>query len=324
MRRRIFISIGLPEEVRRKLNESLKKWQWLPIRWLGQDYWHITIISPFYADEKELIAIKEILAKAAKDFKPFSLAFNSIILAPPGRKARMIWFSGPSSGRLEALKKKIEEVFLQKKLITSFGPEERPIVSHITLARFEEGNLRELEQKTRILEEFKLSFLVDALDITESHLKSGGAEYETLSIIPFGEKEVLAYELLPHAADLRIKSRGKTREELFAHSLLGMAEYMKKSISAMKTTVTRSIEVASPDVTALLVDFLSRTLALADASQEVYPRAAFDEFSETHLKGTLFGLPVEKFDKDIKAVTYHGAEIQKTAFGYEVTIIYGI
>ncbi|MFY9462261.1 MAG: RNA 2',3'-cyclic phosphodiesterase [Candidatus Sungiibacteriota bacterium] len=323
-RKRIFISIGLPEEVAQSLAEALKKWQWLPIRWLGEENWHITVIPPFYADEKELTAVTEALAKTVKDLEPFKLVFDSIILAPPGRKARMIWFSGPFSRKLEELKKKIEEAFSRHEAVPSLKPEKRPIASHITLARFEEGNLRELEQKTRILEELKLSFLVGAIDITESHLKSSGAEYETLSTIPFGEKDVLAYEFLPHTADLRIKSRGSTLEELFEHSLLGMAEYMKKGASAMKARVTRPIEVSAPDTTALLVDFLSHTLALGDANQEVYPRVAFDEFSETHLKGTLSGSSVGEFDKGVKAVTYHGAEIKKTVQGYEVTIIYDI
>ena len=197
-RKRIFISIGLPEEVKRSLAEALKKWQWLPIRWLAEENWHITIIPPFYADEKELAAVKEVLEKAVKDFERFKLVFDSIILAPPEKKARMIWFSGPQNKKPEELKKKIEEAFSRHEAIPVLKPEKRPIASHITLARFEEGSLHELEQKTRILEELKISFLVEAVDITESHLKSSGAEYETLfsfslsgGAFPLAESRVL-------------------------------------------------------------------------------------------------------------------------------------
>ena len=186
MRRRIFISIGLPEEVVHTLAEALKKWRWLPIRWSAEENWHMTIIPPFYADEKELFAAKEVMAVVARNFEPFRLAFDSIILAPPDKKARMIWFSGPQSKKLEEFKQKIEEVFLHSGAIFSLKHEKRSVASHITLARFEEGNLHELEQKTRILEELKLSFLAEAVDITESNLKSSGAEYETLSRISFG------------------------------------------------------------------------------------------------------------------------------------------
>lgn len=324
MKRRIFISIGLPVEIVSRLEESLKKWQWLPIRWLGEANWHITVIPPFYADEKELGAVAEALGEVVKDFEPFPLVFDSIILAPPGRKARMIWLSGPFSRKLEALKQKIVEIFLQEKPLPSFESEERALTPHVTLARFEEGGLQELEQKTRTLEELQLTFSVAAIDITESHLQRAGAEYETLFTTPFGKRTPPAYEFMPHTADMRIQARGKTLEELFRNSLLGMAEYMKRGAAAMKATVSWPIEAAAPEATSLLVDFLSRALAMADANQEVYPRVTLDEFSETHLKGTILGAAVEQFDKDIKAVTYHEAQIKKTAEGYEVTIIYDI
>ena len=325
MKRRIFIAIGLPEEVRWGLGEAVEKWRWLPIRWLSPANWHVTVIPPSYVKEDEFPAVKTSLEKLAKSLQPFELSFDSIILAPPDKRARMIWLSGPRNTALQELKEKIEEEFMKNGQIPAVEKEERALLPHITLARFEEGALKDIEQRTRTLEEFKASFPVAALDIMESHLKSTGAEYERLASVPLGEKPLLPpYEFLPHTADLRIKSRGKTLEELFENSLLGMAEYMKKGAAAMKATVTRPIEIVAPDTAALLVDFLSHTLALADANQEVYSRAAFDEFSETHLKGTLFGAAVGEFDRDIKAVTYHEAAIQKAHAGYEVTIIYDI
>ncbi len=93
---------------------------------------------------------------------------------------------------------------------------------------------------------------------------------------------------------------------------------------SLKSSVSRSLEITAPDIAALLVDFLSRSLTLGDINHEVYPRVAFDEFSETHLKGTLFGVKVEEFDEDIKAVTYHGVEVKNVAGGFEAVIIYDI
>ncbi|MDO8561188.1 MAG: RNA 2',3'-cyclic phosphodiesterase [bacterium] len=197
MRKRIFISIELPDGVIQKLVESLEKWRWLPIRWLPPENWHITIVPPFYAEENEIAVIKEVLIKATRSFKPFEIAFDSIILAPLERKARMIWFSGPQSRELEMLKLEIERVFSKNKFIPTFKSEENMISAHITLARFDEGSLSELEQKTRTLEKLKLLFTVSAVDIMESHLKQSGAEYEMFAKISFVEEEARGYEFLP-------------------------------------------------------------------------------------------------------------------------------
>lgn len=326
MRRRIFLAIGLPEDVREKVIEAVKRWQWLPIRWLSPANWHITVIPPFYADDEELAKAKEAVGAVAGNFKSFRIKFNSIMLAPPGRKARMIWLSGPESKTLQKLKKEIEKRIMHDNLIRSYQPEKRPIAAHITLARFEEGVLGQLEAKTKILEELKLDFAVNALCVVESHLKPTGAEYETLSRLPLVSAlgDAPPYEFLPHTADVRMVARGRTLQKLFEHSLLGMAEYMKKGSSALETKTARPVEVSAVDEISLLIDFLSSALTLADINNEVYPEVNFDELSETHLRGAFLGSSVEEFDEDIKAVTYHGAEIKKIDGGFEATVIFDI
>lgn len=187
MRRRIFIAIGLPEELREKIMEAVKRWQWLPIRWVSPQNWHITLVPPFYATDGEFDAVKLLLAEEAKGVRPFSVLFDSVILAPPGEKARMIWFSGAASERLLELKRLFEGRIALEKSIGGFKKEDREIYPHITLARFEEGGLAEIEKKTKILENLSLSLEVSAIDIMESRLRATGAEYEVLRSIPLGE-----------------------------------------------------------------------------------------------------------------------------------------
>jgi len=43
-RRRVFIAINLPGNIRKKLAEYQKKWPELPIRWTKQDNIHITLV----------------------------------------------------------------------------------------------------------------------------------------------------------------------------------------------------------------------------------------------------------------------------------------
>lgn len=132
------------------------------------------------------------------------------------------------------------------------------------------------------------------------------------------------YEVLPHTADLRIRATGRTPEELFRQALCGIGSVMQPSAFEMPPTVRREIAVAAPDEPSLLVDFLSQALSLAQVNREVYTEVWFGELTARSLRATLHGVPVDGFEKDIKAVTYHGVEIKESDEGYGATIIYDI
>lgn len=65
---------------------------------------------------------------------------------------------------------------------------------------------------------------------------------------------------------------------------------------------TLRLELASLDISSLLIDFLSTILTLSYENKAIFC-----------------------FDKDIKAVTYHEAEVKKNDQGkYETTIVFDI
>ncbi len=132
------------------------------------------------------------------------------------------------------------------------------------------------------------------------------------------------FELLEHTADFRIRAMGSSKEELFKNALAGMASVQKNNVLNKKTAVSQSMFVESIDLNALLVDFLSEILSLSDSNQEVYTVVEFKEFTDTVINAELKGISVDRFDEDIKAVTYHGADIQKVGDELEVTIVFDI
>ena len=132
------------------------------------------------------------------------------------------------------------------------------------------------------------------------------------------------FELLEHMADIRIKAFGSSKEDLVKNALAGMASIQKEGVLNKKSTVTRPVFVESIDLSALLVDFLGEVLALSDSNQEVYTVVEFKEFTDTIIDAELKGVSVGQFDEDIKAVTYHGADVQVTPGGLEITIIFDI
>ena len=101
--------------------------------------------------------------------------------------------------------------------------------------------------------------------------------------------------------------------------------FIKKDSPSYKEKVRRSIKIESPDITALLVDFLSDALSLSQINREIYNKVRFVYFSETLLDAELEGVKVGSFDRDIKAVTYHEANIKELNEGaYSTLLVFDI
>lgn len=134
-----------------------------------------------------------------------------------------------------------------------------------------------------------------------------------------------SYKILGHTADIRLRVEASTLQELFEAAIEGMSHIMKPSIVSTEEKIKRTIETQSPDTTALLIDFMSEVLYQSHANKEIYTEIRFSEFSETALKAEIYGQKVDEFDEDIKAVTYHEAEVIKNEEGkHETMIIFDI
>jgi SHS2 domain-containing protein len=142
----------------------------------------------------------------------------------------------------------------------------------------------------------------------------------------------MTFWILEHTADVRLLVEGRTLEELFAEALRAMMDVMKPEEEAAPARApersaesTRRVEVESPSATALMVDFLNEALCLAHSHRERYEEVEFTGISESHVRAVLRGRPVESFGEDIKAVTYHEAEIRKNAAGnLETKLVFDI
>lgn len=179
MKRRVFIAIDLPPELKQEIAGVIQQWRWLPIRWLDPQNWHITVIPPVYLEDDQLRALAGILA-ANRLGPPFALCFSRIILAPAHAPARMIWLEGDAPRELDGLKETIAALWSSNQEFPPLAAGSRVIKPHITLARFRPGELRELEEKTRTLGAADFCFDVADVAVMESHLKRGGAEYKTI------------------------------------------------------------------------------------------------------------------------------------------------
>ncbi len=86
----------------------------------------------------------------------------------------------------------------------------------------------------------------------------------------------------------------------------------------------REVKIKSTDEQSLLVDFLSEALTLSDINNEAYFEVEFQKITRTEIEAKIFGQLIEKIGVEIKAVTYHGAEIKKIKDGWEATVLFDI
>lgn len=137
-----------------------------------------------------------------------------------------------------------------------------------------------------------------------------------------------SFELLSHTADLRLKASGDSLEELFHAALQGMAKIIKDDFcqnygSQIKNyeKVEKKISISATDRTTLLIDFLSEVLTVSQTEKVVFCDVNFEKLTEMELAAKVKGTKVDEFDEDIKAVTYHEAEVKKNKNGQWETII---
>ena len=135
------------------------------------------------------------------------------------------------------------------------------------------------------------------------------------------------YKVLPHTADVRLWVEADSCEELFSAALEGMAGLIKDSLTDLQKgkMVEVSMKVEAPDIAALLIDFLSSVLTLTHARKAVFTEVVFEQLNETSLNCTIKGFETDGFDDDIKAVTYHEADVKKNNAGrFETMIVFDI
>lgn len=125
----------------------------------------------------------------------------------------------------------------------------------------------------------------------------------------------MPWTVLEHTTDVRIKVEGSDPEELFTDALAGLTETAESSFADEPEKIELRISVESPDLTALLVDFLNEVLHRMHTTKAAFTDVRFVELKEQSLAALLEGKRITGFDEDIKAVTYHEADIVRDADG---------
>lgn len=166
---RIFISIDVPEEVKKeikKIQDELPKFFGKKI---GAENLHLTLKFLGEVDEDKIKKVKERLKKI--NFSEFNAGIKWVGVFSE-KFVRIIWLH---LGNCEGLQKKIDE-----SLADLFEKEKR-FMSHLTIARvkkIEDG--KEFLKRLKDMEIPKIEFVVRSFNLKKSILTGAGPVYETL------------------------------------------------------------------------------------------------------------------------------------------------
>lgn len=124
-----------------------------------------------------------------------------------------------------------------------------------------------------------------------------------------------------------MRIEGDTIEELFKAGVLGMADILIRDFCKSNNTFEgkTAIKLQAMDATCLLIDFLSEILSLSYAHKRVYCKVHFTKLTTTQAMADIYGKGTTHIEEEIKAVTYHEAQITKNSRNkWETFIIFDI
>lgn len=138
-----------------------------------------------------------------------------------------------------------------------------------------------------------------------------------------------------HTADLQLVVYGDTKQELFSHAIVAMFQSVKPTAQGCtyganglfvcpRLPVEREVIVTAPDIELLLVDFLSEALYFSDIYNEVYIAVTIKKLEDTLVEAVLRGIVIDKFEYEIKAVTYHNLAIVYHNNQWRATVVFDI
>ena len=132
----------------------------------------------------------------------------------------------------------------------------------------------------------------------------------------------MGFDEIPHTADWSIRVWADDLEKLLTQAALGML-WLTGAEMIDEPRVTKTFITDESDDESLLIAFLSEIVYITEQEN-----LGFDKFELSikngRLKVEMEGAPLKSINKAIKAVTWHNLEINKTARGLEVELVFDV
>ncbi len=135
------------------------------------------------------------------------------------------------------------------------------------------------------------------------------------------------FEFLPHTADAKIRAYGKTLNEVFENTALGVFELITNT-KKIEPKVSKEFSLKSEDKEALMYDFIAELIFLHDTQKLVFSKfkvsiKELDKGFELSClaSGEEFNIKKHEENGYVKAMTYSEMKIEKQKSAWVAEIV---
>lgn len=130
------------------------------------------------------------------------------------------------------------------------------------------------------------------------------------------------YQFLEHTGETRLLVTAASLAEVFEEAARALGELERESLEPTGEMVTGTMRVESPDLPALLVDWLNELIYWCEAERAVPGQVAvtLDPTSKTAV-AQVHGRRLSHRPALVKAATHHGLRLEQTAHGWEAEVV---
>lgn len=136
------------------------------------------------------------------------------------------------------------------------------------------------------------------------------------------------YETFAHTADLGLRVRATTLNELFADAARGLMSMLVVNLDAVRAVEEVRIELESDLLDYLLFDWLTELLYRFETEHLLLTEFDVVVSEKGNLSATCRGEPMDvtrhQMDHEVKAITYHGLRVERTSDGWFAELIVDI
>lgn len=133
-------------------------------------------------------------------------------------------------------------------------------------------------------------------------------------------ESIRPFEFLDHTADIKVKAKGKTLNEVFENSVKAISQYVSGN-QKIGNKKKKTIEAKGTDMESLLYNFIDEILYLIDAESFI-PIKASVKIKGNTLKAELHGDSTKNYSLDhIKSATYAEMTIKNMKNYWEAVFV---
>jgi 2'-5' RNA ligase len=168
MKKKVFLAINLPEEIKKEISIAKKNYLNIPGRWVLNNELQVVVSAWINIGLDEINKIDLCLKKNLNKTSSFNIILDRVSFYPT-KNPKMIWIKIKKSDNLILLKKELD-----KKIKSNYK-----LDPHITLLKINSWSFKKTDPEEIYKEEEDISINLDvySLSLMESKIKKGKPEY---------------------------------------------------------------------------------------------------------------------------------------------------